>query len=226
MFFGNLFKSKPKVSPEKPLLDTSKMNSLLAPKVPNKALDYCVNLWKEHPFSFVISKTRNSCLGNYRFFRNHHTITINHDLNEYSFLITYIHEIAHQRVAIAFKDKRKKPLPHGNEWKQAFIELFSPVLREEIFPVDLYRVLKKHMENPKASSTSDHKLLSELRKFDILKEDVLLLSEIENDTFFKFKGTIYKKIENRRSRVLVQESGSKKMFTIPKIAEIEKLSIK
>lgn len=222
MIFGNLFKSKPK--PQQGTLDSNKMSQILDTKVPDSTLNYCVKLWQEQPFTFKITKTRNTCLGNYRYFKGHHTITVNHDLNKYSFLITYIHEIAHQRVTISSLNKRKKPLPHGNEWKQAFIDLFEPVLSQSVFPNDLYIALKHYMKNPKASSTSDHKLLHELRKFDISpQENISILADLEIQSLFEFKGNIYKKIENRRTRVLVEEIKTKKRYTIPKIAEINNI---
>lgn len=200
------------------------MEKLLTPKVPENALGYCVALWEEHPFSFTISKSRNSCLGNYQYKDGHHKITVNHDLNKYSFLITYIHEVAHRVVCIVYPPKsRKKVLPHGNEWQRIFMELMTPMLNEGVFPPDVLQVLCTHMLKPAASSTADPKLVAVLRKYDVQKaglEFTITLEELGTNTHFDFKGRIFKKLENRRTRALCLEVKTNRKYTIPLRAEV------
>jgi len=70
---------------------------------------------------FRIAKPRKTKLGDYRppYGKHGHRISVNADLNPYSFLITVLHEFAHLETWKKFKRTTK---PHGNEWKMAFQE--------------------------------------------------------------------------------------------------------
>jgi SprT protein len=73
----------------------------------------------EFDFKLKITKERSTKLGDYTSPRDglNHTITINHNLNQYSFFITLVHEIAHLHT---FNKHRNTVAPHGQEWKQSF----------------------------------------------------------------------------------------------------------
>ena len=90
---------------------------------PPSVAEYCFQLWQDHPFDFIVSKTRDSKLGDYRFSpQKGHQITVNHNLNPYSFLVTYLHEVAH---LLTYQTYKNKVLPHGNEWKKAFHDVLN-----------------------------------------------------------------------------------------------------
>jgi SprT protein len=223
----NPFRQKtaaPKVvrtSSKKEVLTEALFNQSIANKVPAESLEYCTSLWKEHPFSFAITKTRSTCLGNYKYQNGSHTITINHDLNLYNFLITYIHEVAHQRVFIAHKGK-KRPSLHGNEWKTHFQYLITPLLNETVFPLVVLKPLALHMKNPPASSTRDLKLMKALKLFDLGdKTTVFHLEDMPNMASFLFKNRKFQKLEKRRTRALCVELESKRKYTIPLLAEVK-----
>jgi SprT protein len=215
--------TKPRVvrkSTNKALFTLEVFHQKIKEKVPELAVNYCTDLWQEHPFSFTITKTRSSCLGNYKYQAGSHTITVNHDLNHYNFLITYIHEIAHQRVFIDFKSKR--PLPHGQEWKSQFQYLIAPLLNESIFPSEVLRPLIQHMKNPPASSTRDPKLMKALKQFDLTdKTNIYHLEELNNGQTFLFQNRKFLKIEKRRTRALCLEITTNKKYTIPLMAEVK-----
>lgn len=194
------------------LLAIKKMNEVLNKHLPATTISYCLNLWQEHPFSFKISRTRSSCFGNYIFRDGQHKITINHDLNVYAFLVTYIHEIAHQRAWL--NKGRRKIEPHGKEWKKSFQDLMQPILNEEILPKNLFLSLSAYMQNPAASSVSYAPLAEALRSFDIGKKTGVSLSELTDSQLFEFRGTVFQKIEKRRTRVLCLEKQSKRRYTI------------
>lgn len=201
---------------------SAKLENLLSAKIPKAAIPYVMTLWTEHPFNFAISRSRKTCLGNYRFKDNQHYISVNTDSNDHSFLVTLIHEIAHQHVTIKAKLFRKRPAPHGVEWKTTFTQLMAPLLTSEVFPEEILKVLKRHMVNPAASSTKDPELV---RVLGILEEneDVEghVLSELPTGRIFVFKNKKYKKIENRRTRTLVECTTSKKRYTIASYAPIQ-----
>jgi hypothetical protein len=194
---------------------------LLPKYIPENAVHYCFDLWVEHPFHFKVNRKRQTKLGDYRYdpVRKEHTITVNLNLNPYNFLITYLHEFAH---LITTEKYGRKVSPHGQEWKNAFIETIAPVLNNLVFPNELLTILKKHMSNPKASSQSDPKLVRALRKYDKNPTDQMLLEDLDQGEEFDFKGNTFRKLETRRTRVLCFHLASGRKYLIPKIARIEK----
>jgi hypothetical protein len=187
--------------------------------LPQPAINYCYSLWTQLNFKFIITKERSSKLGDYRFepLTGKHAISVNNNLNIYSFLITYVHEVAHLMTRNKYKTK---VLPHGVQWKQEFKKLMLPLLNDKVFPDDVLRVLARHMKNPKASSTSDSRLLKVLRKYDG-EEDLTFLSDVEPGINFLFNKKIYKKIEKRRTRSLCVEVNSNRKYLISETATIK-----
>jgi hypothetical protein len=200
-----------------------KFTSVIRKYVPERSVDYCVNLWDNYPFSFKVSKERRSKLGDYRFnkLRKQHIITVNGNLNPYGFLITYIHEVAH---LVHFVLKGNNQPPHGTVWKKIFSDLMLPLLHPAVFPTDLLNRLKIHMKNPTASSYSDPLLAKMIKKYDP-DQPVLefYLEEIESGEKFKLNGRTYEKIQKRRTRSLCQEIHSGKRYLIPETAMVKKV---
>jgi len=192
---------------------------------PANAAMECLELWKVEKFAFRISKGRSSKLGDFRV--EHHskkiTISVNHDLNPYLFLFTFLHEVAHLRV---FRKYSLRVEPHGVEWKNEFFLLMKPFMEKEVFPFDLLKELVRHMKNPKATYNADVKLSQAFMKFD--KDNSMskiFLSDIPDDFCFKFRGRVYRKITTNRSRALCQEFKTNVKFTIPILAEVEPVSV-
>jgi SprT protein len=194
----------------------------IANKIPLDAVDYSVNLWSLYPFNFAVAGSRKSCLGNYCYKQNQHYITVNGDSNPFSFLITLIHEIAHQHVTIKYKLKRKKVLPHGQEWKDTFRDLMMPLVTTEVFPIEIKEILHLHMQNPAASSTKDPALVKVLIKHSVgNSSDAIFLESIDSGQIFLFNSKKYKKIETRRTRTLVELVSTRKKYTIASHVEVQ-----
>ena len=193
--------------------------SVLARYFPEKTTSYCVKLWEEKPFDIIVTKKRSTKLGDYSFSTKNkrHKITINGDLNPYSFLVTYIHEVAHYRTYLEYGFKVK---PHGSEWKDLFSRLMHPLLNESIFPAQMLPALQNYFSNPKASSCSDLALLKALRLQDKKEED-LFLSEIPIGSTFLLKDRAFMKEEKRRTRSLCREIASGKKYYISEGAFVE-----
>lgn len=209
------------IKPNKKLPNEDQFREGFAVHIPENSLDYVMALWREYPFSFTVAGSRKSCLGNYRFNKGQHYISVNGDSNRYSFLITLIHEIAHQRVRIAHKPFKKRPMPHGKEWKHHFKVLMAPLLNPEVFPEDILSVLIPHMRNPAASSTKDAALVRALEEYSPQLKPGVYLTDIENGVIFTFNNRQFKKIKDRRTRVLVECTRTKKKYTIPGVAKVE-----
>src|SRR5207344_683946 len=65
--------------------------------LPSGAAQLVLNLLQQYKVHLTITKERKTVLGNYRHAHNNevHFISINGNLNQYVFLITLVHELAH-----------------------------------------------------------------------------------------------------------------------------------
>ncbi len=200
----------------------AKLYQILTRHVPENAVHYCLDLWTSIPFHFKLTKKRQSKVGDYRYdpTNGSHSITVNLDLNQYSFLVTYIHEVAH--LLTIERNGRKTP-PHGAKWKSNFKELMAPMLTDLVFPVDILPLLINHMKNPKASSYSDAALVQALRNYDANCDDLVALSLLDEGDLFEFNKSMYTKLTTRRTRVLCLQEDTSRKYLISKMAMVRKL---
>lgn len=189
--------------------------------VPESAAGYCNELYNQLNFEFKIKKSRKTKMGDYRYDHRSgkQTITVNNDLNAYSFLITYLHEVAH---LLTFDQYGRDVAPHGEEWKHTFKRVLNPVLNETVFPAEILVALRNHFNSPKATSCSDPILYELLRKYDEDNGEVLLKA-LSIGAVFQFNGKSYKKLEVRRTRAVCQEVNSKRKYLIALIAGVVEL---
>ncbi len=206
----SLFQSKPHIATPVPLFSREKIRSVLIPHLPEAAVNNVVALILGNPLSLKVVRQRTSKSGD---FRAPHTgnpgrITVNGNLNQYAFLITLIQELAHHHVFLDHEQALKKftlrrksrPLPHGKEWKSKFRLLMQPYLIMAVFPPDLQPVLIQYLENPKASSSVDHKLSKALKLYDP-PDLTLRLEELPFDAIFTLHGKrFFRKKEKVRTR--------------------------
>ncbi|MDR6563914.1 MULTISPECIES: SprT-like domain-containing protein [Arcicella] len=190
---------------------------------PSTTINYCFDLWRTYQFNFKITRTRQSKLGDYSFRRDKgHQITVNGDLNPYSFLVTYVHEVAHLAT---FKQFGNKPKPHGKEWKKYFKDLFVPLLNEQILPIEIVIPLKEYLQNPSATTQSYSPLMKELRKYDQLSDDCskIILTNLEKGEIFELNGRYFEKGDLRRTRFLCTDKANGKRYVVSAIAMVKKI---
>lgn len=204
-------------------MNSEKVLELLKNHVPLAAVDPCFALWQKHQFTFKLTKTRITKVGDFTFRPGKRPqITINQDLHPFLFLMTYVHEVAHHEVHQQYGHRVEA---HGEEWKARFQELLAPYLDPIIFPEPLLSGLRKHMENPKASSFSDAALTKLFRVHDERIVVQLILSEIPIGSIFSLNGRWFKKGELRRTRVLCKELKSKKNYLVPADAPVSEAQL-
>lgn len=186
--------------------------------VPQEAAGYCFKLWNYFGFEFKIKRSRQTKLGDYRYNpqTKKHTITINNDLNPFSFLVTYLHEVAH---LVTFEQHGHSANPHGLEWKQNFRKVAKPVLNEKVFPENILLALTSYFKNPKAASCSDPVLYRVLKQFD-LPTGKIMLRQVQLGSAFDFNGRKFKKLEQKRTRAVCLELKSNKRYLISEVAEV------
>ena len=191
---------------------------ILAQYIPEAAIEPVYKSIVEHKIHFKITRSRKTKLGDYRppIRHPHHRITINHDLNQYSFLITYIHELAHLLV---YEHYKNRVAPHGKEWKQIYKDLMNEFLLLDIFPKDIETVLERSIQNSpegipkvKASSTSDLKLSRILQQYD-KTNDHTHVEELADEAIFETQnGRQFKKGERVRTRYKCQNLQNKRTY--------------
>lgn len=201
-------------------VQAEKVRAILQEHIPAAAVDYCFALWQESPFDLKLTRTRQTKVGDFTSNRTkaRPRITLNHDLNPYIFLMTYVHEVAHLRVYLA---RGNRVEPHGEEWKSTFTDLMLPVMWENIFPEEILHELRRHMIHPKASSFADPILTQAFRKFDKDAHQYVVLADVPEGSIFQFQGRYFKKGKLRRTRVICVELKSKKSYLVPVEAMVD-----
>ncbi len=177
----------------------------------------------EFDFKLKITKERSSKLGDYTSPQNglNHVITINHNLNPYSFFVTLVHEIAH---LVTYNRYRNSVLPHGEEWKQSFRELMVPFLNTENLPLDIFYALRKYLQNPAAASCSDATLMRTLKLYDTQDTNghLILLEHLPFRSHFLYNGDrLFEKGEKLRKRFRCKEISSGAVYLFSPLAEVE-----
>ncbi len=178
-----------------------KDDEILKKYFPEKSVKQIMKWIVQKKVHFKITRGRRSKLGDYRppLKYSNHRISINNDLNQYSFLITFVHEMAHLNV---WEIHKNRVAPHGIEWKKEYKKLIKVVLKNNIFPEDIHYVLSQSIINSKASSTSELELTRVLKKYDTNNFGISLEDIPENAIFETEHGVQYKKEKKRRTRYL------------------------
>ena len=146
-------------------------------------------------------------------------IKINKTLNQYSFLITLVHEMAH---ASTWKKYRRKVKPHGSEWKEEFRKMILPFINPSFFPNDILMKLSAHLLNPAATTVRDIELTKVLKKYD--NKDVITVSEILDGDEFKINsGQQFIRICKLRKNYKCQEISTQKLYRFSPLSEITPL---
>jgi SprT protein len=206
-----------------------KITEVISKYVPAPAVETCVNWIMTKNIHLKITRGRASKFGDYMPLRHGegHRITVNHDLNKYSFLVTFTHEVAHLET---FSKFRNRVDPHGLEWKNEFKVLLADFIRRDIFPDDIRDALTKYMINPAASSCSDVNLLKTLRKYDQKQEQVFHLEDLPDGIHFTLhqsrSGLVFRKGHKIRTRFHCKEINSNKVYLVSAIAEVEKFEVR
>jgi len=176
-----------------------KLRQILSKYLTPNAADYCALLIIRYKLHLHIEVERKDRLGDYSpHLGKGNRISINHNLNPYDFLITFIHELAHHTT---WKKYGPKHQSHGDEWKEEFKFHMRPVVMNRFFPPDIETPLIKHMRRPHYTHTGDVNLMRALRKYD-KKTDTVFLEDLDEGALFKTspKGRlIFKKGEKRRT---------------------------
>lgn len=178
---------------------------------------------QQYKVHLTIARERSTILGDYRHRTNqaNHRISVNGNLNTYSFLLTLLHELAH---LLTFEQYGSNVLSHGKEWKLTFRGLLKQFIGDDVFPSDIKAALAASLNNPAASSCAEEKLQRVLRKYNSKSNTHQLVEEILPGSLFRTKdGRVFRKGEKLRKRFKCTELKTGRMYLFSPIYEIELL---
>jgi hypothetical protein len=195
--------------------------SILAKYIPAPAVPLMSDWIFHFNFKLKIRKPRQSVYGDYRPPRagSNHLITVNRDMNQYAFLLTLVHEVAH---LLTHERHGFRVKPHGEEWKSAFKDLMRPVMRLGVFPEDVGAAIVKYMQDPGASSCSDTNLMRTLKKYDP-ENGLVLLESLPMNSVFRFGGKLFVKGPRIRTRFQCKLHGTQHVYLFAALAEVKKM---
>ncbi|MBS1576615.1 MAG: SprT-like domain-containing protein [Bacteroidetes bacterium] len=177
----------------------------------------------QHKVHLTIARERKSILGDYRHrtHHDHHRISVNGNLNVYSFLITLLHELAH---LLTFEQHGNRVQSHGREWKLIYAQLLDQFLKNKKFPADIEYELLQSLKNPAATSCAEDDLLRVLRRYDKSK-GLPLVEELPSYSLFRTDdGRVFRKGKKLRKRYQCMELATGRVYLFSPVYEVEAVS--
>jgi SprT protein len=191
--------------------------------LPKEAAPLVLQLLQQYKVHLTITKERKTVLGDYRHAvnNNNHRISINGNLNPYSFLITLIHELAHLAT---FIEHGNRVSAHGREWKLLYKLLLIQFLQLQIFPADIVAAIQSSLHNLPASSCADEGLMRVLRLYNKRQDGMLLVEELPDGSLFAIDGgKIFKKGKQLRKRFQCVEVKTGKLYLFSPVYEVKEV---
>jgi SprT protein len=188
--------------------------------LPQGSLDPVLQYLHQYKIHLTITRERNTLLGDYRhaIHQKNHRISVNGNLNRYSFLITLLHEIAH---LVAFEQYGNRIAPHGKEWKHEYSKILAQFLLHKVFPADVEKALLRSVQNPSATSCGEEHLMRVLKNYDERTEGVKLVEELTAGQLFKLKdGRVFQKGEKLRKRHKAIDIVTKQVYLFSGVYEV------
>lgn len=192
---------------------------ILEKYIPQEAAALVAEWIYRYDFKLKIKRSRSTKYGDYRppLPGKNHQITVNNDLNRFSFLLTLVHEIAHLTAHEKFG---RQAAPHGREWKHEFKILMQPFFAMQVFPEDVKAAVNRYLRNPAATSCSDLQLQRVLKRYND-SQDGLHLEDLPPGSLFEYRGRFFRKGAQRRKRFECREEQGRKTFLFSPLTPVE-----
>jgi SprT protein len=192
--------------------------------IPGQAAAMILHYLNHYQVHLTITRERKSVLGDYRHATrsSNHRISVNGNLNPYSFLITLIHELAH---LVTFMEYGNRVQSHGKEWKKIYRKILEEFIPLKVFPADVLAALKKNLHDLPASSCADENLMRVLRRYDDDKEGLMLVEQVPEGGCFRLEDErIFRKGKKLRKRYQCIEVATGKLYLFSPIYEVRPAS--
>jgi SprT protein len=193
--------------------------SLLLSRFPEESRYLIAEYLAKYEFRIKITAPRKQRLGSFRATNKGELplIHINNDLGQYSFLLVFLHELAHLQVWLVYG---RKVLPHGKEWKNAYHQLVLPLLSDDALSYELQACLARFFSTSKASFHRDIVFQRLLHKLDG-KGELLMLKDIpEKSDFSLSDGRRMVKLERIRTRFKCYCPSNRKYYLVSPAAQV------
>lgn len=200
--------------------------SALQQFLPPNTFSFINDLLNEHAIKMVVTKPRKHVLGYYKpptTAHLQHTITVNGNLSRYAFFIVLVHEIAHLKTFVLYKNS---VAGHGIEWKKIYSELLQKTLLLNCYPTDLEEIIRKKATHfASLRSCTDDDILRILKKYESKPTNVHLhtIEDIGVGGKFSYKGNDFLIKEKRRTRFLCIEQNTHQEYLFHSLIEVEKI---
>ncbi|HTS45980.1 MAG TPA: SprT-like domain-containing protein [Puia sp.] len=194
--------------------------SYLSQFIPEGTGELVLDYLHRYNVHLTITRERKTVLGDYRHATDfeHHRISVNGNMNKYSFLITLIHELGH---LVTFMQYGNRVQSHGREWKSAYRKILEDFISLHIFPDDILRTIKKSIHNLPASSCADEDLIRVLKRYDERSNGLLMVEQIIEGEFFRIEnGKVFKKGKKMRKRFQCVEVDTGRIFLFSPVYEV------
>lgn len=201
-------------------MEKSDFFNSLSPYIPELSVDLIYEIFINYKIQLQISKPRSSKLGDFKPAINGkgHRISVNGNLNQYEFLITFLHEIAH---LISWEQYGRKAAPHGKEWKNIMKVLIGEMISAGVFPEDLNKVLKNEIISGRHNfSNLNYNLVKILEQYSEEGKYLRLEDIPDNSLFIISSGKVMKKGALLRKRYKCLELDTGRYYYVHKLAKI------
>lgn len=192
--------------------------------IPGEAAPLVLEYLNHYKVHLTITRERKSVLGDYRHatVAANHRISVNGNLNSYSFLITLIHELAH---LVTFMEYGNRVQSHGKEWKLIYRKMLEDFLRIPVFPEDILAALKRSLHDLPASSCADEGLMRILKRYDKNPGNLVLVEQVaEGANFILEDARVFRKGKKLRKRFQCVELSTGKLYLFSPIYEVKPVS--
>ena len=191
--------------------------------LPQGTLDKVKPWFQQYTIKLIITRERKTILGNYRQpvkTAPYHRVTVNGNLNPYSFLITLLHELAHLEAFVRYQNRIA---PHGKEWQDIFRNILAAYMGQGIFPEALEQAIATSLKGLKASSCADVNLYKALSAYDEPAADGLVWVEQlpANAHFITKEGKVFQLLQKRRTRYLCREVQTRKDYLFAGVVQVK-----
>ncbi|WP_127124656.1 SprT-like domain-containing protein [Pseudoflavitalea rhizosphaerae] len=191
--------------------------------IPPASVPRVLEYLQQYKVHLTITRERKSILGDYRHATLYktHRISVNGNLNPYSFLITLIHELAHLVTFIQYGNRVQS---HGKEWKALYAMLLTDFMGKELFPPDVEQSLRRSMHDLPASSCADENLMRILKNYDPRQDGIVMVEQLQEGQLFDIgEGRIFRKGKKLRKRYQCVEVRTGKVYLFSPIYEVKEL---
>ena len=203
----------------------SSKKDLLNKYLPANSIEFANSLIFNNKVLFKITPERFTKKGDYHPPQNGktHIITVNGNLPEYEFLLTFLHEFAHLFV---WKKYINTVQAHGKEWKSEFQSILLDAIHLKLFPEKLEQaIFYQYLRKEGFSAQPNTELLNVLRELNINDKKILVGDLPINSRFWLKNGMCFIKGQKLRKRYKCKECMSGRNYTVHGFAEIIKYEL-